>query len=48
MIAGSSGSFKDSMGLVIWKKHEYLNFFRIKNVLDLNFETQVFIELLNN
>ena len=26
----------------------YLNFFRIKYVLDLNFETQVFIELLNN
>ena len=49
MIAESSGSFKDSMWLVVWKKREYFNFcFRIKNVLDLNFETQVFIELLNN
>ena len=48
MIAGSSGSFKELMWLVIWKKHEYLNFFRINNVLDLNFLTQVFIELLNN
>ena len=48
MIAGSSGSFKDSMWLVIWKKCEYLKFFRWKNVLDLNFETQVFIELLND
>ena len=26
MIAESSGSFKDSMGLVICKKREYLNF----------------------
>ena len=48
MIAECSGSFKDSMGLVILKKREYLNFFRIKNVLDLNFQTQIYIELRNN
>ena len=47
MMAGSSGSFKHSIWLFIWKKREYLNFL-IKNVLDFNFETQVYIELLNN
>ena len=47
MMAGSSGSFKDSMWLVVWKKREYLNF-SIENGLDLNFETQVFKELQNN
>ena len=35
-MAGSSGSFKDLVWLDIWKKHQYLNF-----------ETQVFIKLLN-
>ena len=47
MIAGSSGSFKDSMWLVYLKKAWIFEFFYIKNVIDLNFETQVFIELLN-
>ena len=49
MITESCGSFKDSMWLVIRKKREHLNFFfRVKIVLDLNFETEVFVELLNN
>ena len=51
MIAGSSGSFKDSLWLVIWKKARVFEFFLFKikkNGLDLNFESQVFIELLNN
>ena len=43
MIARSSGSFKDSMWLVIWKKREYMNFFRIKMCLDFNFETQIYL-----
>ena len=30
------------------KKARIFEFFQIKNVLDLNFETEVFIELLNN
>ena len=47
MMAGSSGSFKDSMILVVRKKREYLNFL-IENGLDLNFETQVFMEIQNN
>ena len=29
------------------KKAQIFEFFKIKNVLDLNFETQVFIELIN-
>ena len=40
MIALTSGSFKDPMWLGLRKK--------TKNWLDLKFETQVFIELLNN
>ena len=47
MMAGSSGWFKDSMWLIVWKEREYLHFW-IESGIDLNFETQVFIELQNN
>ena len=44
MMAGSSDSFKDLMWLVIWKKREYLNSFRLqKCAIYLIFDIQVLI-----
>ena len=47
MIARSSGSFKDSMLLVFEKSANIWIFLELK-MLNLNFETQVFMELVNN
>ena len=49
MMAGSSDSFKDLMWLVIWKKREYLNSFRLqKCAIYLIFDIQVLIKLKYN